>query len=223
MAHYPQSKVISALFKTGQPMAFGAGEMIMSNYNSLNGIYFIDSGFVKVYSIGNEGDEYIHIVYGQGELFPLVWAYLGVSESSLFYEAMRDVLVWRISRETLSKKINSNPELSDAVSVQLARQLYVFSNRIENLEYKKADERIAYHLLFLASRFGTRDGDSIVIEAPITHDILADSINLVRETVSREIEKLATQGTIKRVNHQIIIMDVPALEAKINNTIAFDF
>jgi CRP/FNR family cyclic AMP-dependent transcriptional regulator len=223
MARNHQSKVISALFVKGQPMAFGAGDVIMGNHDTPDGVYFINSGFVKIYSISNEGDEYMHIVYGHGEIFPLAWAYLGAGERSLFYEAISDVVVWRISREAFIQKINSDIELSNAMGEQLARQFKIFNVRIDNLEYKKADERIAYRLLFLASRFGIKDKDSVIIEAPITHTIFANSINLVRESVSREIEKLTKKGIIKKVNNHIIITNIAALEAKISNPIDLDF
>jgi CRP-like cAMP-binding protein len=94
---------------------------------------------------------------------------------------------------------------------QLARQFTVFSDRIDNLEYKKSGERLAYRLLFLASRFGVRRNNRTVIDLPITHEVLAGTINLARESVSREMEKLERRGIISRINHQIIINNMVAL------------
>ncbi len=85
MANYPQSASIRRLFAKGQPMMFGASDIILGNQPTPNGVYYINSGYVKAYSISNQGDEYMHLVYGQGELFPLVWAYLNVISSIVFF------------------------------------------------------------------------------------------------------------------------------------------
>jgi CRP-like cAMP-binding protein len=97
------------------------------------------------------------------------------------------------------------------MSLQLASQLQVFVDRLDNLEYKKASERVAYSLLFLASRFGVRQGLKVRIAAPITHTLLADSINLARESVSRELKKLENDRFVIHKDHQFIIEDVDGL------------
>jgi CRP/FNR family transcriptional regulator len=102
------------------------------------------------------------------------------------------------------------------MSIQLARQFRVFADRVDNLEYKHASERVAYRLLFLASRFGIRSGSTIAIDVPLTHETFANSINLARETVSRQIEKLEKAHIIQSKPHQFIILDVPALTAKMS-------
>lgn len=219
MTNYVQSNLIRELFSKGQPMVFGKGDIIVGSQTESDGVYFIKTGFVKIYSISNSGDEYVHIIYSNGEIFPLAWTYLKDVLPSLFYETISECLIWRISREAFIENVRSNAELSYAFSVQLARQFQASIERINNLEYKKASERIAYRLLFLASRFGVKNRNKIIIEAPITHEILANSINLVRESVSRELEILERQGVIKMEKHRILILDVEALTSKLSDPI----
>jgi CRP-like cAMP-binding protein len=87
------------------------------------------------------------------------------------------------------------------------------------LEYKSAHERVAYRLVFLASRFGKRRGSSVVIDAPLTHEFISESINLSRETVSRQIEKLENENLISRKDGQIIIMDIDKLSKEFSEPI----
>ena len=219
MAAYEQSPKIRDLFIRGQPLSFGRGDVIIGNEPAPDGIYYISTGYVKCYSISKDGDEYMHIIYGSGEIFPLLWAYLEIPETPLFYEAISTCSLWRIAREWFSTYTQKDPELCYAMSVQLAQQFRMFTNRIDNLEYKRARDRLIYRLLYLASRFGTRDGDSVIIEAPLTHEIFASSINLSRESVSREMEKLYEEKIIEKTSDtKIRVINPDMLRARLGIT-----
>jgi CRP-like cAMP-binding protein len=219
MARYPQSDLIHQLFHKGQPMTVDKGQQILGNDQTPDGVYYITSGYVKVYSISNSGDEYLHIIYGAGEVFPILWAFLDIEPDARFYTAISDCVLWRLSREWFNHFIQLKMEVGYAFSIQLAQQFRVLTDRVDNLQYKKAPERIAYRILYLASRFGVKDGDKYVIDPPVTHEIFASSINLARESVSREFEKLISQGVLEQVDHRIVIHDIDALAVKLSRPI----
>ncbi len=216
---YPQDSVIRRLFAKGQPLVYGKGAHIIAQESKPDGVYYISTGYVKIYSISSSGDEYVHVIYGSGEIFPMVWAYLGIHPETLFYEALSDCTVWRMSREWLMHFMTTRPHIAYALSIQLAHQFRILSDRVDNLEYKKASERVAYRVLFLASRFGVKDGASIIIDPPITHETFANTINLARESVSRELERLEQNGVIQRDGHRILIRDVNKLCSLIGRSI----
>ena len=219
MTNYPQSVSIHKLFSKGHALTVGKGEVIIGNGTSPDGVYYIESGYVKIYTISDAGDEYVHIIYGPGEIFPLIWGYLSVEQESLFYESIAKTTLWRVSRETFNEHLKKDNDFCYDMSVQLAHQFRVYSDRIDNLEYKKADERIAYRLLFLASRFGIKTDDGIMIDAPLTHETFANSINLVRESVSRQIESFERQGILKKNGQRIVIKDVQGLASKLSRPV----
>jgi CRP-like cAMP-binding protein len=215
-AHDEESKLIRKFFTMGRPHTFKRGEIMLGNDLEPDGVYFISSGYVKIFTISDSGDEYLHIIYGHGEIFPIIWAYLGTAPDGEFYQALVDTVTWRISRDWFTRLIQANPNLGYALSLQLARQFQVFTDRVDNLEYRKASERVAYRLVFLASRFGIRSGNRITIDVPLTHDTFANSINLARETVSRQIELLEKEHIIETLPQHFVILDVPALMSKMS-------
>ncbi len=210
MPNYSQSAVVADLFRRGQPRYFRKGDLIVGIEPTPKGVYFIDTGYVKAYSITDGGEEFLHIVYGHGELFPLAWAYREINPE-LYYEALDQTLVWRISREQFTYFAQHNVTGGYELARQLAQQFQVFTDRLDNLQYKKSSERVAYRLLFLAGRFGKKRSRSVIIDAPFTHELIAHSINLTRESVSRELERLTRQGIIGRIGHRIIIKDIARL------------
>jgi CRP-like cAMP-binding protein len=207
-------------FSAGRKKNYTAGEIVV-NGEEPSGVVYLDKGFVKVYSISDKGDEYVHIIYKDGEIFPLVWAMKKIRRR-VFYEALSDVSVWTVTREDFLNLIGGNLKAANEVNNRLAESFYVYADRLDNLEYKSTSERIIHRLLFLAGRFGERSGKTIIINAPLTHELIASSIRLSRETVSREMEKLTEQKVIARHNGLIVIRDLDGLAGKISTPVTFN-
>jgi CRP/FNR family cyclic AMP-dependent transcriptional regulator len=214
-----QSDQIRHLFNKGQPLAYGKGEVILGNTPMPDQVYYIGDGYVKIYSISDDGHEFLHIIYKPGELFPLTWAYLDVMPLSLYFEALTNCTLWRISKQWFKELVTTDVDMAYALSLQAVEQFRVYSDRLDNLQYKKAGEKVAYRLLFLASRFSVKTPDGTLINTPITHEILSNSINLARESASRAMEELEKQHIIKVVGHRILILDIQALAQQLSKPI----
>ena len=186
-AHHSNNEQIMRFFRKGRPFRFSRGEIILRGNSEPTGVYCVDKGQVKVYSINDAGDEYIHIIYRHGEIFPMIWAFKNIYRN-VFYEAMESSLLWMIPRDTFLKFAQSSLQISYGLLQQMIEQFNTYADRIDNLEYKRADERVIYRLLFLAGRFGTRHGGSMTIEARLTQQDIARSINVARESVARALE-----------------------------------
>jgi CRP-like cAMP-binding protein len=208
------------LFLSGRQKRYSTGDIIMQGQEP-SGVMHIDSGFVKVYSISDDGNKYVHIIYKAGEIFPLIWALKDIRRR-VFYEAASAVSIHEIPKSTFLEFTESSAQNSNEVLMRLADQFYVYADRLDNLQYKPARERTAYRLLFLASRFGQPRGANIVIKAPTTHELIAESINLARETVSREIEQFEKNSLIRYDRHELVITDVNGLANEISEPITLD-
>ncbi len=99
---------------------------------------------------------------------------------------------------------------------QLINTFTVYAQRIQNLGYRLPRERVIACLLDLATRFGQSQGQSTIIEAPITHQDIADSINMTRETASRALELLFKDGLVAQKDHLFIINDEKKLQAELS-------
>jgi CRP-like cAMP-binding protein len=84
-------------FDSARQRKFSKGEIVLSGENP-SGVMCIKDGFVQVYSISDEGDRYVHILYKAGELFPLIWVLQNIRRR-IFYEAVSDVVVAEASKE----------------------------------------------------------------------------------------------------------------------------
>lgn len=209
-------------FKSGRSVQISKGEIVIRGDEASADVYYVSKGLIKVYSINDQGEEYIHILYKSGDIFPLILAFKG-RQRRVFYEALDSVVLWKVTKDRFIDHVkqNTSPDIYSLIE-QMAEQFNIYADRVDNLQYKSASERVVYRLLFLASRFGRRTGNEITIDAPITHKVIASSINLTRESVSREIEKLSDAGIISTDTGKIVIKDIEKLSKGFSEPVSLD-
>jgi len=208
-----ESESIVAHFSDGLLMHFAKEETIISGLDEPEGVYLIKEGFVKAYSVSKAGNANLLLVHEAGEFIPLPWALDGAHTTGLYYEAMTDVTVLRASKDKLRAAMGNNSWLSQEVLKQTVNILSVYSNRIQTLEFRSARGRVISGLLNYAERFGKISGNKVTINAPITQQDIADSINMTRETANIALGQLFEEGLVGQDEHLFIILDLAGLQA----------
>lgn len=115
-------------------------------------------------------------------------------------------------KENLRQAMGRDAWLSQEILKQAVEVIAVYTQRIQTLEFRTARGRIVSEILNLAERFGEKHGQEIVINVPITHQDIADSINMSRETASRALGQLFEEGLLGQEDHLFTILDLPKLQ-----------
>lgn len=220
MAAMPSRKTkdesIVAHFSDGLQMNFSKDETIIDGMDEPKGVYLIKKGFVKAYSVSHAGYGNLLIIHETGEFIPMPWALDGAHTTGLIYEAMTDVTILRAPKDKLRSALGHNTWLSQEILKQAVNIITVYTQRIQTLEFRSARGRLIAELLYLAERFGEKHGKEVIINAPITHQDIADSINMTRETASRALEQLFREGLMGQRDHLFIVQDLPKLQAALS-------
>lgn len=212
----PDDDSIVAHFSDGFLMHFGKEEVIIQGYQEPEGVYLIKDGFVKAYSISHDGHRNLLLIHKVGQFMPLPWALDGANTTDLFYEAMANVEVLRVDKDKLRAAMGNNTWLSREVLSQTVDMISICTQRIQTLEYRTARERIIAELIYIAERFGEKHDKEILINAPITHQDIADSINMSRETASRALELLFEEGLVGQKEHLFTVKDIHKLQVALD-------
>ncbi len=216
LAGMPTRKIrdesIVAHFSDGLLMHFSREETIINGIDEPEGVYLIKKGFVKAYSVSQAGHANLLLIHEAGEFIPLPWALDGAHTTGLFYEAMNEVTILRASKDKLRTAMGHDAWLSAEILKQAVDIIIVYTQRIQTLEFRSARGRIIAELLNLAERFGEGYGKEVFINAPITHQDIADSINMTRETASRALELLFKEGLMGQKDHLFTVLDLPRLQ-----------
>ncbi len=193
-------------FGGGTQITFKKNEILIRPEDSPRDLFFLESGNVKVYSLTSQGDENIRIFKAAGDVFPLVWAMRPVRRD-MYFEAIEDLIVRRRSRKQLMEYINQHSIVGLALLEKFTDMYIASTERINNLEFRYARERIAYRLMFLAKVFGDKTALGTHINLPIRQMELADTINVTRETASRELRRLRRLNIISYKDNDYTILD----------------
>lgn len=206
---------INAYFNDGRILKYSKGDTIIDGQNEPDGVYIIKNGFVKAYTITKAGQENLLLIHDTEEVIPLIWALDGSNTEGLYYEAMSDVTVLKTSKEKLRSAMTDDKWLSQEILKQSVHIITTYSQRITALEYRTARERIIAELLNLAELFGKKHGKKVLIDAPVTHQDLANSINMNRETASRALGLLFEEELLGQDEHLFTILDLPKLQGEL--------
>jgi CRP-like cAMP-binding protein len=202
-----KDKSINSYFSDGTVMKFSSGETIVNGIDEPDGVFLIKEGYVKACSTSHDGHANLLLIHKAGEFIPLPWALDGIHLTGLSYESMSEVKLIRSSKDKLRGAMGHDAWLTQEILTQLVNVVAIYTQRIQSLEFRSARGRVIAEMLFFSERFGKHLGSEILIDAPLTHQDIADSINMNRETASRALEQLFDEGLIGQSEHLFTIKD----------------
>lgn len=203
-------KELEKQFHAGTKIHYRKGEIVIRPEEIPHGVHYLEQGFLKAYTITRNGQENIRDFKVAGSIFPLVWAITG-RQHIAYFEAISDVVIYRLDRKAFIKYVRNNPDVMFSFLNQLIWAYEFYADRINNLCYRYARERIAYRLMTLAQHFSTKHGTHRTIDIPIRQSELADSVNVTRETASRELRRLRNKDVIEYKDAVYTIKDIESL------------
>jgi CRP/FNR family transcriptional regulator len=189
---------------------FKRNEVILNENDSLNYLYLIISGELKVIQLSAEGKEHIIAIHKKGDFFGEMGLLDGKTTPATIV-ALKDCRICLITRESFSKIIMSNTAVVKNIIDILCLRLRQAWLQIRAMSFEDAEDRIRFALKELGEKFGIRDNRGLIINFGVTHQNIADLSKTSRETVSRffsraeraeEIEILADKKILLKKQFQ---------------------
>ena len=204
------------LLKISQIMegvSYDKGNIIFTEGNNGDTLYFIYEGKIKLYKYTKDGKEQILNILSDGDFF----GELNLLKNSTYNfnaKAITDCKVCTLTNEQFKNIIIERPEISIKVLEAIAERLSNMEQLIQNLATNDIDSRVAYLLSELCENYGVREkNNTILIELPISREDMANYIGVSRETISRKLKKFEEEGIIiLRGTKKIIVIDKEVLD-----------
>lgn len=176
-----------------------------------NSIFFLKNGRVKIVKYLPEGEESIIAIINPGEIFGEM-AYLDETERTDFAITIEPALICAINKNDLAKFIDKNPSLNIKMTKLIGLKLKSFSERIEDLVFKDANQRIVSFLFRMIEKNGKNIGDQIFIKPFLKHQDIAELTACSRQTVNYILTDLRDKKIINFDRKKLIINDLPLLK-----------
>ncbi|MCZ6636538.1 MAG: Crp/Fnr family transcriptional regulator [bacterium] len=170
-------------------------------------LFVIHSGQVKVSIVSEDGREVILSILSKGNFFGEMSLLDGFPRSANV-TTMAETELLMVRRADFLHFIQNSPQTAIKLLAVLAQRLRKTDRKIEGLALSDVTGRITQTLLQLAEEQGVPTPDGILIKNRPTHQDLANMSGTTRETVSRTLKRLETQGYIMHRGKDLLISSV---------------
>jgi len=167
-------------------------------------IYFLKTGRVKITKYLADGSEKIIAIINPGEIFGEM-AYLDETQRTDYAVTVESSMICAINKNDLAAFIEKNPELNLKLTRILGLKLRSFSERIEDLIFKDAHQRVASFILRYADKNGRKVGDQIFVKPFLKHQNIGELTACSRQTVNYILTDLRSKGIIDFDRNKLII------------------
>ena len=196
------------LARAAIPRSFGADEVVFLEGEPSEGLYLVESGWLKGSKIAASGREQVLRYFGVGE---------AVNEVSLFLEvpnpatliALEPTRLWLVPRQAVLEIVAEEPKLLWPLTQYLAKRLHYVVELVEDLSLLPLEARVAKFLLEHAAEDGVLARRSWATQAE-----LAARLGTVPDVLHRVLRNLSEAGLIDVERQQIAILDRSGLEEK---------
>jgi CRP/FNR family transcriptional regulator len=184
---------------------FRRKEIVLNEDDSINFLYLILSGKLKVIQLSTEGQEHILAIHKKGDFFGEM-ALLDGKTSPGTIVALKDGRIGLIPKEPFFNIIMKNSLVIDRIIGMLCMRLRQAWLQIRAMSFDDAEHRIRFALQELGEKFGIRDSRGVIIDLGVTHQNIANLSTTSRETVTRFLSTAAKADEIEILANKKILL-----------------
>lgn len=165
------------------------GETIVRQGEKAQWVIVVLEGYVKLSRTAANGEETLIHIFGRGETIAESVAVLGDNHTTTA-EATGPTRIVRMPAHIVAQAARDAPELALAILSESSAKIWALMDEIEALKAQTADQRV---LRFLLSLCPQEDGP-VEARLPYTKGVIAASLGLKQETLSRSFARLKSVG-----------------------------
>lgn len=214
MSLYELPLTLQALAPHARSRSCDKNEVILHHGDAAGHLWIIRSGWVKLTRQTPDGKESIIGLCTEGDIF---------GEAALFphanYPYHAEALTARtelatVTTEIIRQQVNENPELSNAVMALLSERTSQAQLKLEHMSTMSAAQRLGCFLLRLCQ---AQTEGSITLQIPVEKHVLAASLGMKPETLSRSQQQLKEAG-VTVSGQEVAIRKVESLRDYVCNS-----
>lgn len=173
---------------------YGKDQIIFSQGDPSDSVFYIRKGKVKVYVVSEEGKEAVVALHGSGDFFG-EGCLTGQPLRLASVAAITESVIMRLDKAAMARVLRTEPKFSETfISFLLARNARVEEDLVDQL-FNSSEKRLA-RLLLLMANFG-KEGKPEPVIAKISQETLAEMVGTTRSRVSTFMNKFRKLGFIQ--------------------------
>lgn len=206
-------KALENLTKDRHVNHYKKKQVIYSEGNHPNKLYYIEKGKIKTFKTNADGKEFTVGLHGEGEFI----GYVAMLEGSAYKEtaeAISEAEVAIIPVEEFRGLIDSNKEVMQKFIKLLAKNVAEKEEQLLGLAYNSLRKRVADALMTLQQKYKKAHTDKFSIQ--ISREDLANIAGTATESLIRTLSDFKAEKLIEIHAGEIIILNEKKLAALLN-------
>lgn len=204
----------SSMMELGQISSmqeFPKNQLIYFAKEPSNSIFFLKQGRVKLTRSSSEGKEMILGLVNMGEVFGEL-SFIDEGQRTDYAIALDNCTVCAINKEEFRHFVEKNPELNLKLTRLIGLRLKKYSERIEELIFKDANQRIISFLLKQTEEQGKKVGDEYFVKPFLKHQDIAELTACSRQTVNAVLTELRDNHIIDFDRKKLVLHNISKLQ-----------
>jgi CRP/FNR family transcriptional regulator, polysaccharide utilization system transcription regulator len=167
------------------------------------GVYCVNAGKVKIFTLGDEGKEQIIHIAKEGEIIGFRAMFSG-DAYKVSATTLEDSNICFIHKDEFLSMIDTNPSLRNGIMRELSKELGERAVFITNMAQKSVRERLAFVLLILQDVYGDEPIN-------ISREDMANYVGTATETLIRLLKDFKEENLIETATRKLTVINRNAL------------
>jgi CRP/FNR family cyclic AMP-dependent transcriptional regulator len=184
---------------------------------SLNKLYFVKKGYVRIGYVDDEGNDIIKDILKPGDVFGQFALEREDKNGEYAIAYKTNVALCTFSIEDFKALLERKPGLSVEYAKKIGQQMRRIENRLMNLLQKDVRARLLYFFWTLLQHHSAKDaGQPIVIDNYFTHEDIARLTGTSRQTATTLINQFSEEGLLDLTRKKITVRNLKLLRKELN-------
>lgn len=189
-------------------------QMIYTEGNHPNRLYYVLKGKVKAYKTNENGKELVVELFSPGDFL----GYVAILEGAVYADnaaAMEDTELAIIPKEDFDELLSTNAEVTKKFIQLMAKNIAEKENQLLNLTYNSLRKKVAESLMILQKKYQQKRDDKFIID--ISRDNLASIAGTAKESLIRTLSEFRNEKLIDiGKDGSVILLNQKKLEQLVN-------
>jgi CRP-like cAMP-binding protein len=190
---------------------YRAGELLYTPHRPVEVLFLLKRGRIRVFRVSREGRALTTAIVSPGTMFGEM-ALLGQRMHGNYAEALDEAHTCVMDRADARRLLLSDPRIAARIVEILGRRLTEMEQRLSEAVFSSVPQRVAAALCTLADSHPSA-GHGGAIHLTVTHSQVAALAGTSRETATKALGDLASQGMLRLSRGRITIVDRSGLAA----------
>lgn len=182
------------------------GRLVVTPGSDEQVLYILKKGAVRLYRLSRDGREVTLGTISPGDVFGTLPLFGALSRHT-YAEAATDALICKISEPQLENLIERHPQIGVRLLRIVGERLAAAEDQIEDLAFRSAEQRVARAVVKLLA--SSKRG-----KLSVSHEQIARSAGVARETVTKVLGGMERHGWIKTGYRSLRVIDPTPIEER---------